>query len=350
MNLAASPTFVLDTSGMNDSSGRVAEEGVPDAALWFFARWWRLENYLRDLVYTELRAHDGLSYENGLSLQARHRAEQDRVNEYIASADADEALAYLDAGQLLDLISARWELFEKTLLPRQRWDSRLEELRSLRNRISHCRRPHSTDLPRLDMLLGDLELGAQRFFSSYNDSSCEFSSKDPFAQAWIAGRHSRADLIEHARNKYWTRMHVRLSRRPWASECDGGTVSGEPGYLWHVDWAMDSRRISPRRLWESLDGAPKTQEQLVHLLFPNPYRVSATFTSVDDPDLNADAVARVFEAICEEGEWFETRDLETSMEWTQWRAEGCDLPRKVQVESTLAVFDPWNPTRVFESR
>lgn len=331
-----------------ESLDGLAEEGVPDAALRFFARWWRLENYLRDLVYTELRAHDGLDYEDGVNPQARYRAEQDRVNEYIASADANEVLAYLDAGQLLDLISARWELFDKTLLPRRRWDSRLEELRSLRNRVSHCRRPHSTDLPRLDMLFQDLELGAQRFFSSYNDSNCDFSPKDPFARAWIGRRHSRADLIEHARSQYWTRMRVGLSRRPWADETDGRSVDGEPGYLWRVDWALDSRRISPRRLWESLEASPQTRDQIVHLLFENPYRVSATFASIDDPDLNADAVGRLFEAICEEGEWFKASDLEAAMEWSEWRTEGSDLPRKVQVDTTLTAHDPWNPRRVFD--
>lgn len=326
----------------------VVEEGVPEDALQFFARWWRLESYLRDLVYTELRTHHGLGYTDELSPQARHRAEKDRVNEYIASADADELLSYLDAGQLLDLISERWELFESTLLPQQRWHPRLEELRSLRNRISHCRRPHSTDLPRLDMLLGDLELGAKRFFSSYNDTSCEVNSKDPFARAWIGGRHREAGLIQHARDQYWTRMHVRLSRRPWASEADGAPVSGRSGFLWHVDWIMDSRRISPRRLWESLEGTPQTRDQIVHLLFANPYQVSATFASVDDPNLTADAVGRLFQAVCEEGEWFEAEDMDAAMDWSEWRADGRDLPRKLQVDTALATFDPWNPTPVFD--
>lgn len=325
----------------------LGEEGVPASALIFFARWWRLESYLRDLVYTELRAHEGLRYAESLDPQARRRAEKDRVNEYIASADDDELLSYLDAGQLLDLISERWELFEESLLPKERWEPRLDELRSLRNRISHCRRPHSKDLPRLNMLLDDLELGAKRFFFFYNDSSCEFSQRDPFAKAWVKGQHSQASLIKHARDDYWTRMHVRLSRRPWASDPAGSSVSGVPGYLWHIDWIMDSRRISPRQLWQSLEGAPHVKELIVHLLFANPYRVTATFASVDNPELTADAVGRLLEAVCEEGEWFKTNDLEVAKEWSQWRAEGEDLPRKVQVETALAVFDPFNAQPVF---
>lgn len=35
---------------------RAVTAGVPAEALGFFARWWQLENWLRLLVYLELRA------------------------------------------------------------------------------------------------------------------------------------------------------------------------------------------------------------------------------------------------------------------------------------------------------
>jgi hypothetical protein len=92
---------------------------------------------------------------------------------------------------------------------------------------------------------------------------------------------------------------------------------------------------------------PIQRAQRVHLLFANPYRVSATFASVDDPATSADAVGRLFEAVCEEGEWFESNDLEAAIDWSQWQTEGEDLPRKVQVETPLALFDPFNPSPVF---
>jgi hypothetical protein len=332
-----------------DARTGVTEAGVPEEALRFFARWWRLESYLRDLAYTELRASDGVDFAEGLDSQAMGRAEKDRVNDYVASADAEDVLAYLDAGQLLDLIDDRWSLFEETLLARERWAPKIEELRSLRNRISHCRRPHARDLPRLEMLLDDLERGARRFFVSYNDTGCEIDGNDPFAKAWIGARHESAGLIEHARDNYWTRMHVRLSRRPWAPEPEGEHVSGRPGYLWHVDWIMDSRRISPLALWHSLKGSPQTRELVVHLLLANPYRVSATFASVDDSDACADAVGRLFEAVCEEAEWHKATTLDADLDWSGWREEARDLPRKVQVETTLATFDPYNPRPVFDA-
>jgi hypothetical protein len=325
----------------------IREVGVPEDALLFFALWWRLEVYLRDLIYTELRAHDGIEFAEALDPRALRRAEQDRVNDYVASVDAEDVLSYLDAGQLIDLIDDRWSLFEQTLLAHDRWSPKIEELRSLRNRISHCRRPHSRDLPRLKMLLQDLEVGAQRFFTSYNDTSCEVDRKDPFARAWIVGKHESADLIRHARDNYWTRMHVRLSRRPWAPEPEGRGVSGKAGYLWHVDWIMDSRRISPLALWNSLEGSPQTREQIVHLIFENPYRVSATFASVDDPADSADAVGRLFEAVCEESEWHKSTELQEDLDWSAWHEESRDLPRQVQIATTLATFDPYNPRPVF---
>jgi hypothetical protein len=331
----------------SEATPGIDEEEVPQDALRFFARWWRLESYLRDLVYTELRAHDGIDFAEGLDPRALRRAEQDRVNDYVASADAEDILAYLDVGQLIDLIDHRWSLFEHLLLAQDRWNPKIEEVRSLRNRISHCRRPHARDLPRLEMLLEDLELGARHFFTFYNDASCEINRKDTLARAWIGERHERADLIGHARDDYWTRMNVRLSRRPWAPEPEGRRVDGEPGYLWHVDWIMDSRRISPRALWDSLAGSPQTKDQIVHVLFENPYRVSATFASVDDPGANAEAVGRLFEAVCEESEWYKTDDLDGALDWSEWREEGRNLPRKLQVETTLATFDPYNPRPVF---
>ncbi len=324
--------------------------GAPEEALRFFSRWWQLETYLRELTYTELRCRHGLAYTDQLGYRAREQAERDRVNDYMASADAEDPIAYVDAGKLLSLISDRWELFEETLLPQTRWKPNIELLRELRNRVSHCRRPHSQDLPRLNMLLGDLECGAQRFFVSYTDTSCAYSRKDPVARAWAMGKHRDAGLIEHAERQYTTRMHLKLSRRPWAPEPDGARVSGEPGYLWHVHWILEGRELAPRTLWARLREMPEVEERIVHLLFPNPFQVTATFASVEDPDATGDAIGRLFAAVLEESEEASfSGDLNAALDWSQWRAGAEDLPRKVGVESLLAAFDPYRPQAVFGS-
>ena len=42
-------------------------------------------------------------------------AERDQINAYMASADADDVLAYLDVFGLFSLIDKHWELFEPSL-------------------------------------------------------------------------------------------------------------------------------------------------------------------------------------------------------------------------------------------
>lgn len=112
--------------------------GVPPSALAAYGRWWQLETYLREVAYTELRAAFGVSWREHVGEAATTRAERDQINAYMASADADEPLAYADASVLFALIKSRWELFEPVLLPQVRWDGLADELLSIRNRSAHC--------------------------------------------------------------------------------------------------------------------------------------------------------------------------------------------------------------------
>jgi hypothetical protein len=95
--------------------------GVPCAALEVYGRWWQLERYLRELVYAELRAAYVSAWVERLGGGAPLRAERDRVNAYMASADAEGLLAYTDVTALFKLVEAEWELFEPTFLPQARW-------------------------------------------------------------------------------------------------------------------------------------------------------------------------------------------------------------------------------------
>jgi hypothetical protein len=337
----------LEMSG-EDELKAVIRSGVPEDAFRFFGRWWQLETYLREILYVELRCKYGIAYSEHLPPRVLKLAEDDRINAYMASADSEDLLAYLDAGRLIDLIEKHWPLFAETLLPHGRWEPRVAELRELRNRVSHCRRPHSDDLSRILQLLSDLELGAQRFYASHNAIGCEFSDKDPIAKAWIKGRHRDAHLIDHAKRAYWTRLRIQLSRRPWADESHGEVISGKPGYLWHAHWVMEGRLIRATSLWERISEQPGIGESIVHLLLPNPFQVTATFASIDDPSATADSLGRVFEAVLEESEEIHVDSMDdVDLARDQWRKDAANLQRKVQLESTLALFDPYNPTAVF---
>ena len=79
---------------------RAVEAGVPPAALGFYARWWQFETWLRQLVHMELRAKYGSGWIRHLAMRAPSRVARDQVNAYMATPDASNVLAYLEAGDL----------------------------------------------------------------------------------------------------------------------------------------------------------------------------------------------------------------------------------------------------------
>jgi hypothetical protein len=322
------------------------EGGVPQDALRFFARWWQFETYLREVVYLELRARDGEAYEGAIGKGAIDRARGDERNAYMASADL-EPLDYLDAGGLLKVISANWSLFDGTLLPQPRWVADANLIKTLRNRVSHCRRPHSDDLGRLRQLLRDLEHGARTFYASATSAELDVPRSDPMAKLWIRGRHPvAARLLEHAERQYDTRFYLHASRRRWAAEPIDGPISSSPGYLWHANWLLGGREIDPTSLWDSICRRSDTAARIVHLLLPNPFQVIATFAAVDDTDAVADAIGAVFDSLLEESREMSVGELTDDGDW---REAARDLPAKVQTYSPLALFDAHNPVTILDA-
>src|SRR4051812_5373992 len=87
--------------------------GVPADSVAFYARWWQLETWLRQLVYLEFRAKWGISWKDHLVpvkfVTPRHtpesRAESDTAhNAYMASPDATAVISYVEVGVLFLLI------------------------------------------------------------------------------------------------------------------------------------------------------------------------------------------------------------------------------------------------------
>jgi hypothetical protein len=104
-----------------EAEEKIAGWAVPQAVLRTYARWWQIEIYLREVIYTELRTRYGKEWVGLLDPRAVDLVERDRRNFYMASADAEEVLAYLDTGALLKLIEGHWDLFEPILPPQVRW-------------------------------------------------------------------------------------------------------------------------------------------------------------------------------------------------------------------------------------
>ena len=312
---------------------------MPPQALAFYGRWWQLENWLREVAYVELRARYGVRWVEHLRGQVQRRLVGDQRNAYMASADDEELLAYTDVGSLFDLIDDNWELFEPLLLPRQRWHGRADELRGLRNRNAHCRRPHADDLARLEQTLRDLERGAWRFYSSYVDAHFAHANKDPVATAWVRGRHPTAQRLlgsGHAERKYETRFWLEWSARPWADEPQPEQISGTRGVLWYARWSVGGHELNVADLWRQVERHDCAGRYLIHLLFELG-SIVVTFAAVDDPHEVANAIGEVFDAILECARPFYGGAPE---DWERRSFRGAEaLPRQVQVRGPFTVVD-----------
>jgi Swt1-like HEPN len=146
--------------------------GMPAAASALYSRWWQLETWLRSLVYLELRSAKGSAWADVLPVNSADRQQKDEEYRHMRTPDAQDQLAYLDAGPLMQLTHDQWQLFRLYLPAQKIWAGRIEELKAIRNRIGHCRKPHGDDLDRLEQTLRDLDGGAFLATSSFNDQSC----------------------------------------------------------------------------------------------------------------------------------------------------------------------------------
>jgi hypothetical protein len=135
----------------------------------------------------------------------------------MTAADSENPLAYLDYSQLTsEVIGRHWDLFGRTLLEQRSWEGRQDELKRIRHRISHMRRPHADDLGRLEQTLRDLERGTFIALASYNRKTRPSPQQhhDPVTYSWIHEQHPTAQrLMHHAQRHYQTAREVRASLR-----------------------------------------------------------------------------------------------------------------------------------------
>lgn len=272
--------------------------GMPPSSLALYGRWWQLETWLRELVYVELRSSRGRGWVDAVK-ETTVRQQQDAPYTHMTGVDNDNPLAYLDYSQLLNVIREHWDLFGYALFEGRSWNGRQDELKRIRHRIGHLRRPHADDLGRLEQTLRDLEQGTFVALASYNDRRQPDLDlhRDPVTDGWIREQHEDAQrLMTHAEHQYETRLIVRISRRPWAAWPED--LERAPGVLWHADYFMRGRTLDPRALWH--DSSMNTVKPLLlHLLADDPGHVSFTFSAVDDPHTISDAIGRTLDAVLE---------------------------------------------------
>lgn len=336
------------TSDARNAVDRALENGVPSDAVAFYARWWQLESWLRLLLYLEMRAKWGRSWERKLPKRAHHKAQRDDENRYIPSPDADSALGYLDFGEVLALLEQDevWRLVEKSLPPRKRWSGLADELRALRNRNAHLRRPHRDDLRRVEQVLRDLERGARTAMESFNQQHPFLSGDDdPVALAWVGREHPDAKrLVDHADRSYGVDFSLHYSGRPWANSDREPPISGTPGYLVHARWILrDGAFLSPVDLWNdrALDVAD-ARRLLVFVTHDSDAMVSISFAAVDGGPAVSDAIGAAFDAVLTA--WSRHADPRRRR---RWMVDALGLDPRVQVGTALTLAYEDQPFTVF---
>lgn len=271
--------------------------GMPAAASALYSRWWQLETWLRSLVYVELRGAKGSAWADMLPPTSADRQQRDEEYRHMPTPDAQDQLAYLDAGPLLQLTLDQWPLFRLYLPTQKIWAGRIEELKAIRNRIGHCRKPHGDDLDRLEQTLRDLEGGAFLATSSFNDQSrANEQWSDLLVRDWVHEEHSAAHLIEHARRQYDTTFSLTLSRRPWAEPLAEKEVhlGSRPGYVWHACWFFrGGRAFNLSRFWRDIE----VNKELITLVCAySPSSLHVSFSALEDQKQVSNLIGRCFDA------------------------------------------------------
>lgn len=319
---------------------------MPAAASALYSRWWQLETWLRSLVYVELRSAKGAAWAEGLPPNSANRQQHDEAYRYMQTPDAQDQLAYLDASPLLQLTHDQWLLFGSYLPAQKIWAGRIEELKAIRNRIGHCRRPHDDDLDRLEQTLRDLDGGAFRATSSFNDRSQPNAKwSDVLVRDWGHEAHSGAHLIEHARRQYDTNFSLTFSSRPWAVPltANEGQLGHRAGYVWHACWYFRGGRFFDlARFWRDIE----IHKDLIMLVCADSASsLQVSFSALDDPQQISDVIDRCFHAALSNlGRHLSEDDPDA---WA-WRYANVD-PR-VHARTPWALMDPaWHECRVFSA-
>lgn len=307
---------------------------MPPRSLALYARWWQLEVWLRELVYVELRARYGVSWSDEVKA-ASSRQKQDATYTHMAGADNENPLAYLDYGQLLEIMSQHWEQFGYALLERRSWEGRQDELKRIRHRIGHMRKPHQDDLGRIEQTLRDLERGTFMALASYNERCVpnRENHQDPVTVGWVDEQHPTAQrLISHADRRYGITLLVRTSRRPWTRWPD--ELARAPGVLWHADFLMRDRVINFPRLWHDTS-LKAVRPLLMHMYTSSPWGVGFSFSAADDPDAISDAIGDIFDSVLGASR---VDDFHDDL-WNRWRLRVRNLDYRVLIDSGWTIVD-----------
>lgn len=219
---------------------------VNEQSLVVYARLWQLENWLREMLYVELKSQKGRNWIN--FNKTTNTYEADKKLHHIPTSD-HSPVSYLTFSELTNLIKNNWELFSIYLPPLNQWEAKLEEIVHIRNRIAHYRKGHSDDLDRLLQLMRDIDNGLWVFCTSYNDKhyiipqdkdpiTKKYLELDPFAPKQIS-ENEWAAFGSAPQDMRYT-VIIKSIKRKWAAYSE--IVDGTPGYLYDITIVLRNQR------------------------------------------------------------------------------------------------------------
>jgi len=337
MDTEVNEDWIRLPNDIQDAISVAWRNGMPPSATAVYARWWQLETWLRSLVYVELRCAYGSDWVSRLPKRSEQRRLGDEAFRYMTTPDAQALLAYTDVADIFQIIETDWLLFEDALLQRDVWVGRTIELRNIRNRIGHCRRPHADDLSRLEQTLRDLEGGAFRAAATFNRQwRVPEDWDDPLIEAWVAWRHETAQrLIAHAERQYETVFDLRCSRRPWAPPTQPTCpLSGTRGYVWHAAWYMRNRGLNLRDFWTD-NAWGGLRDALLLVCATDPHSIEISFPALEDAATVAETIGTAFDLVLRH----QLRGNLPQDSYKRWVEVNADLDPRVQTHSTWSIVD-----------
>lgn len=308
------------------------ERGMPPMSSALYGRWWQLETWLRSLVYVELRASKGLAWVDELPKNSESRQQGEQEFQHMVTPDAQDRLAYADVSCLFKIIQSHWDSFRNSLLTKNVWTGRVEELLAIRNRIGHCRRPHDDDLARLEQTLRDINSGAISAITAYNRRFYPDEDwGDNVVNSWVQMHHPTAvRLINHADRQYETTFQLQCSRRSWSENpIQGQTISGVPGFIWHANWYFrGGRPFDLRGFWREIE---PFRDVIIMVCADGPSSIDVSFSALDDEKIIAEIIGHCFDVALSN-----LRHGDNTEDYLQWRERYCDLDPRVQAGT------PWS--------
>ena len=256
---------------LEEAVGKI-NESVPPERLLTYSRLWQFETWLRAMVYVELCACYGDSWEKNLSGSHQRPYEGDRRLSHMPTRESMPT-SYLQLSDLGDTISSNWRLFEPYLPPQEIWDAKLLEVKQIRHRVAHFRLGHEYDPDRVEQLLKDVDQGFWRFCTSYNDAGpilppsddaviSKFLGLDPFP--WTKGLDGRWARVGIADPLLRVAAQIEVLRRPWLDSGSGAGTSGREGELYDVTLhARHQRRFESSRFVSSTQ---PVHDRICHIL------------------------------------------------------------------------------------